>query len=111
MAHHSFDAGQPAAPSSRSALDPFESDFHVGNLWGEDLEGEGLRPLLWAVKKDAGWGYDVPPVKNSELCAVSSTFDWSPPPGEEAFILLSQLINGECVFIDAELEDWLGAGG
>lgn len=86
--------------------------FRVGNLWGEDLEGEGLRPLLWAVKQDAGWGYDFPPVKNSELSAVPSTFDWSPAVlGEEAFILISQLISGERVFIDAELEDWLGARG
>jgi hypothetical protein len=83
--------------------------FKIGNPWGDDLEGEVARPLVFGVGDERGWRVHYVEVNEKELGNVPSTEDWQPAYlSEEQFVILNELCAGMGVNLtDASLLSYL----
>ena len=94
-----------------------ERSFGVGGLWGEDLQIEGLNPLLLAKAGEAdgrqGWQYEYVPSEEQTLARLPAVTDWEPTTVDESqFVVLNCLCAGQKVLTtDPRLLSYLASKG
>lgn len=87
--------------------------YDVTEFWGEDLELEVARALLFGKGTREGWHLSFADPSDEELIATPAHEDWSPAfVSAEAFVVINELCRGREVHVDdRDLVEWLGESG
>ncbi|WP_432854854.1 DUF6602 domain-containing protein [Amycolatopsis sp. CA-161197] len=87
--------------------------FDIPGLWGEDLELEVARGLLFAKGSRHGWNVRFLKSSTKDLNSVPVTKYWSPAfVNMQEFVILQRLCSGAIVRMDdPKLLDWLQGHG